>query len=1707
MRPSSTQGTVTVREGGLAVLVAPQVTNAGIITAKAGRVALGAGEVFTVDLYGDGLVSLAASDRLREAVVDQKGGIRAEGGLVVLTTAQARGIVDEAVNMNGWVDVSSLTKDAGGIVLHAAQGTTTVKGKLHADGAVGTGGKVQVTGKDVKIGAGAALTAMGTYGGGEIKIGGDYLGGTTPRAKSTRIEAGAAIDASATGAGKGGRVIAWSDERTDFGGAIHAKGGLWGGNGGFVETSSKETLSVTGLVDASSLYGKGGEWLLDPNDVTINATADANVAGSPNFTTTDDNAVVTVASIQTALNAGTSVSIITGTAGANTQNGDITVANSIAKTAGGDATLTLKAHRNITVNDGVNITSNTGELHMVFHADADAVPNQDGAIYLGSGNYTTNGGDFTAGGGVNPATTAAFGNAGEKRGIRLNGAIINAGGGNISMRGNGHTGSGADAQGVYALNSIVQTSGNGTITLNGTGGGDGTGTDNYGVYVSSSSFITVDGLNSVTGIGGSGTNLNNGVRLVTAGSAIKATGSGNVSVTGTAHGTGIQNFGVSVLPGTEISVATGTATVQGTGSTTGTASDSGVYVTGANAAIKATGSGNVSVTGNGGGTGIQNSGVYLESGGAISVVDGTATVEGTGSATGSVANIGVYAWAASSAIQATGSGNVSVTGTGGGTANFNNGVRLEASGKISVVDGTATITGTGSNGTSDNSGIYLTGAGTQITTVNGDIDLTGTGGNGSSLSNSGIDLLTGAVITSTGVGAGAGTITLDGTGGAGTRNNYGINVSGAGAQISSGYGDILITGAAGGNGTHVENFGIFVSGTADILSTGTGADAATVTLHGTGGSGAGNDHGIYLANAGTTISSIEGAVDLTGIGGNSTVCCNYGIYLANAAVISSTGTGTNAATLDLDGTGGVSPSVNYGLYLIDAGTNVTSVDGDIHLIGQGGGNGTNIQNMGIFMHTSAAVTSTGTGANAADILLEGTGGSGTGLDNGIQLRDLPQITAVDGNIDLFGTSPNAGSFGIDFLDGATVRITGGGDIHFTGTSAATDIYLAPAIAHTIGHAAMQGDITFTADDISFSNLTATTAGNIAFEPYTANTTIGVAGGAGTLDVSTTVLGFLNWGDTLRLGRGDGNGALTNLDDFTLTTNVDQVIGAGITGSGTLTLATTSVGTTLGLAGGAGTVNYSAADLANLGSGWSGWDIGGAAHTGALTVATRAWSDPVTFLAAPAGSIVISGAQTAGVGSDTIFTFDGPATINAALDLTNATAGTKDITFNDSAVVTGNITSAGGDVDFGDTLSLGAAISTAGGDITLADDVTLTANSSINTGTTDIDFGGMLDGAFDLALTTTGDIDFTEDVGSATPMEDITIANAQDVTLSGSLEAASLTRTAGTGAHQVTGIVDVSGNVSIATTGNVTFGDDVTYGGDFSADAGAGDIAFNTTLDGAGDLTLTTTGDITFADDVGGVTPLGDVVIDPHDFIAGGSFNAASFTLTNGTGLVNFSAGAGLTATGNISIATNGNILGTYTGVNGVLDAGAGNITATVSFATLDIDGAAATLSAGYIGTPGPVTQTMVNRISIDGQRHPWPASIPNDNFTFASLYIGGSGSSGGGESTPPSAQPPVTDPGSSQPPVTPPPANPGHDPAPPVSTTFSLEVVSHEVSRIQRTVEEKTLPAETERSAQVFFDRQEHQKSLYSLSIGLLTEMGCDSSSANASCGTLLQFQ
>jgi filamentous hemagglutinin family protein len=195
------------------------------------------------------------------------------------------------------------------------------------------------------------------------------------------------IDTSAKDLGKGGRVVVFGNDTAKVSGSINARGGAQGGDGGFIETSGRRLLDVTRAPDASAPKGKGGTWLLDPYNITIQAAgADTGITGNPSFLSGADDSVITTGTIEAALNAGTSVTVTTGIGGL--QDGDITVASPITKSNGGSATLTLSPHNNLMIN--ADITSSSGQLSMVFDPT-------EGDVVLGS-NITldTNGGSISA---------------------------------------------------------------------------------------------------------------------------------------------------------------------------------------------------------------------------------------------------------------------------------------------------------------------------------------------------------------------------------------------------------------------------------------------------------------------------------------------------------------------------------------------------------------------------------------------------------------------------------------------------------------------------------------------------------------------------------------------------------------------------------------------------------------------------------------------------------------------------------------------------------------------------------------------------------------------------------------------------------------------------------------------------------------------------------------------------------------------------------------------------------------------------------------------------------------------------------------------------------------------------------------------------------------------------------------------------------------
>ena len=371
------QGEITVRESGLAALVAPSVRNEGLIAAKLGKVALASADAaWSLDMHGDDLItftldektvnSLHGADGKPLASVANNGSIKAEGGVVVLTAAQLDGIVGSVVNSGeisaasaeiaggmitfkgqgsrvdisntGTLDVSSAVADAGSVRMDT-DGKLSSSGSIAATGGK-KGGKVTLTGRGIALKDGAIIDASGNTGGGTVLVGGNALGkGPERNAKTAHVEKGAAIHADAKVKGDGGQVVVWSDETTTFDGTVTAKGGSEGGNGGQVETSGK-SLKIGDTARVSTLAPKGlfGEWLLDPVDFVI-AESGGNVTGDDISTMLAENNI-TFAS----------------------NDGSVYVNDDIIWTSA--ASLTLNAYKNIDINKTITATHDAAALYL-----------------------------------------------------------------------------------------------------------------------------------------------------------------------------------------------------------------------------------------------------------------------------------------------------------------------------------------------------------------------------------------------------------------------------------------------------------------------------------------------------------------------------------------------------------------------------------------------------------------------------------------------------------------------------------------------------------------------------------------------------------------------------------------------------------------------------------------------------------------------------------------------------------------------------------------------------------------------------------------------------------------------------------------------------------------------------------------------------------------------------------------------------------------------------------------------------------------------------------------------------------------------------------------------------------------------------------------------------------------------------------------------
>lgn len=112
----SAGASITVADAGLAAFLAPSVRNSGTITATAGRLQLGAGTVFTLDLASDGLLQIDVG--ANSPLVQNLGGVFASGGQIQLSARQASALLDQTIR-TGVLPVGSVRLDGNTIVLDA----------------------------------------------------------------------------------------------------------------------------------------------------------------------------------------------------------------------------------------------------------------------------------------------------------------------------------------------------------------------------------------------------------------------------------------------------------------------------------------------------------------------------------------------------------------------------------------------------------------------------------------------------------------------------------------------------------------------------------------------------------------------------------------------------------------------------------------------------------------------------------------------------------------------------------------------------------------------------------------------------------------------------------------------------------------------------------------------------------------------------------------------------------------------------------------------------------------------------------------------------------------------------------------------------------------------------------------------------------------------------------------------------------------------------------------------------------------------------------------------------------------------------------------------------------------------------------------------------------------------------------------------------
>jgi filamentous hemagglutinin family protein len=957
-------GSITTAQGGYIALLAPSTSNKGSILSPGGTAALAAGNKISLDFDGYSLVSISVDAGAFDAQVKNEGLITSPGGMVVMTAKAADKLLKSAVNNSGIIEATSLQERDGEIYLLAEGGETQVSGAISAVGENADGGRIVISGDQVHIQQGAVLDASGENGG-EILVGGSWQNSDPAiyQARQTQIDAGATLNASGT-EGNGGSIVAWSDitkadSSTNVHGELLATGSA-AGLGGSIETSGFH-LNVDNI---SVQAGDGGQWLIDPNNITITASTDYNISAGPPYYSTSDSAQISATTIEGQLNAGTSVTIQTASAGNNGQAGLITFETDISKSAGGDAELRLNADNTILM-EGYSIISTSGALDVFFNSDR----NDDGTggirVLTGS-QITTNGGDFTAVGG-STGDAYAIGRDTEA-GIKIQASTIETGGGAIFMKGQG-----TDAAGINIVSATIN-SGGGNITLDGIGTVDGNG------IRFEDSFMYANGGNiSFTGVGfkDAGIHFHSTTGdAANPGSELTTSGTGSITLTGSVADGGTNTNkhegGIEFEPdinasGVVVQTEHGDITIHGTAGDYSPAPDETETAAGAfirASIIQSTGNGSISITGYGATNSVAGAG-----GGRDGIIIENAIIQ-TGSGLG-------------------GTGAISLTGYGRGKGD---GIWLKED--PTIISGSGGISMFGENLTGNERGMRLNGI---VNAIGGDINLEGLGGDGTDLAGGSVGVELSVVTIQT---LNSGDITISGSSQAA---DSGVDVT---SSIVVAADALSVSGTGGTHGVNTDDISQLASLNSSVslhgVSTASGnglnlqdstitANTGEITLQGSAVSGA----GISAANDGLSVSSTSGnitliadSIDLSGVANS--IASNGTLTLKPESDDTLIHLGGNAGELNLLSAyfDGVNQVFSDGFNLIQIGENTNT--------------GGIVQSAGVLFHDSVLLSQGAANISIENQLALSAGDSLSLSSNTGSTQTAPSLIIAD-ELSLLGT--------------------------------------------------------------------------------------------------------------------------------------------------------------------------------------------------------------------------------------------------------------------------------------------------------------------------------------------------------------------------------------------------------------------------------------------------------------------------------------------------------------------------------------------------------------------------------------------------------------------------------------------------------------------------------------------------------------------------------